>query len=74
MSIVIVWYNMYGHDPADVTERPILAPWYPTKSEPAFEDILVKLRRTIIAARFFTGPPSSTHPCRNPRDPASLGG
>jgi hypothetical protein len=31
---------------------PVEQPWYDEKTEPAFEDMLVKLRRVIIAARF----------------------
>ncbi len=42
----------YGHDPADVDDRRAAQPWYQTKTEPAFEDMLIKLRRMTIAARF----------------------
>ncbi len=52
MSIVTVWYVEHGHHPADVTERRIESPWYASKTEPSFEDMLVKLRRVLIAARF----------------------
>lgn len=52
MSIVIIWYAEHGHHPADLTARQSLSPWYATKTEPAFEDMLIKLRRTLIAARF----------------------
>ena len=31
---------------------------YRTKTEPAFEDMLIKLRRTLIAARFSAGRPA----------------
>jgi hypothetical protein len=51
-TIVITWYARYGHDPADVDDRRAAQPWYRTKTEPAFEDMLTKLRRTLIAARF----------------------
>ena len=37
-------------------------PWYTGKTETAFEDMLAKLRRTLIAARF-----TATTP--NPPDP-----
>ena len=31
-SMVIVWYALYGYDPADVTDRAIAQPWYRTKT------------------------------------------
>jgi hypothetical protein len=52
MSIVIVWYVEHGHHAADITERRTESPWYITKTEPSFEDMLIKLRRVLIAARF----------------------
>ncbi len=56
-SMVITWYVLYGYDPADVTDRAIAQPWYRTKAEPSFEDMILKLRKTIIAARFTTVTP-----------------
>ncbi|HKT03387.1 MAG TPA: transposase [Rugosimonospora sp.] len=52
MSLVIVWYAAAGHHPDDVTDRRTRQPWYTQKTEPSFEDMIAKLRRTIIAARF----------------------
>jgi DDE superfamily endonuclease len=52
MTIAMVWYARHGHHPQDVNDRASLSPWYATKTEPAFEDMLIKLRRTLIAARF----------------------
>jgi DDE superfamily endonuclease len=51
-TIIIIWYARSGHDPADIDDRRAAQPWYRTKTEPAFEDMLIKLRRTLIAARF----------------------
>ena len=51
-SMVIAWYALYGYDPADVTDRAIAQPWYRTKTEPSFEDMITKLRKTLIATRF----------------------
>jgi hypothetical protein len=51
-TIVVIWYTLYGHAPADVADRRQCQPWYTTKTEPAFADMVAKLRRTIIAARF----------------------
>jgi hypothetical protein len=51
-TIIVIWYARSGHDPADIDDRRADQPWYRTKTEPAFEDMLIKLRRTLIAARF----------------------
>jgi hypothetical protein len=51
-SITVIWYTLHGHHPGDAAERRHRAPWYTTKTEPAFSDMLAKLRRVIIAARF----------------------
>jgi hypothetical protein len=50
-SLVIVWYTLHGHHPDDLTDRRAAQPWYPHKDEPTFEDMLAKLRRTIVAAQ-----------------------
>jgi hypothetical protein len=49
---VIIWYTLYGYHPDELITRAATKPWYHDKSEPAFEDMLAKLRRTLIAARF----------------------
>lgn len=51
-TLIILWYARHGHDPADIDDRRAAQPWYRTKTEPAFEDMLIKLRRTLITARF----------------------
>jgi hypothetical protein len=51
-SMVTVWYALHGHAPEDVTGHRIRARWYTTKTEPSYDDMAVKLRRVIIAARF----------------------
>jgi hypothetical protein len=61
-SMVIAWYALYGHDPADVTDRAAAQPWYQAKTEPSFEDMITKLRKTIIAARFSTVTPGQPDP------------
>jgi hypothetical protein len=50
-TLIICWYTHYGHHPADIDDRRAAQPWYRTKHEPAFEDMVIKLRRTMIAAR-----------------------
>lgn len=57
-TLIIIWYARHGHDPADIDDRRASQPWYRTKMEPAFEDMLIKLRRTLIAARFSAGRPA----------------
>lgn len=55
-SILIIWYALHGHEHDDAAQRRTSAPWYRTKTEPSTLDMLTKLRRQIIAARFM--PPS----------------
>ena len=60
-TLIVIWYARSGHDPADIDDRRAAQPWYRTKTEPAFEDMLLKLRRTLIVARFSAGrPPQPT--------------
>ena len=57
MSLTIIWYALHGHSPTDVAEHHFArAPWYRTKTNPSTADMLAKLRRTIIVARYFPGP------------------
>ncbi|GHB83736.1 hypothetical protein GCM10010347_63270 [Streptomyces cirratus] len=51
-TITVIWYTLHGHHPADAADRREQAPWYTTKTDPSFSDMLAKLRRTIIAAQF----------------------
>jgi DDE superfamily endonuclease len=51
-SIVIIWYHLAGHSPAIARDRRDKAPWYATKTRPAYIDMIVKLRRVLIAAQF----------------------
>ena len=52
MDLTIVYYALHGQHPGDVADHRARAPWYLTKSTPSFQDMLVKLRRTIIASQF----------------------
>lgn len=47
-SIVICWYTQHGYHPDDLSRRRTAQPWYPTKTEPSFHDMINKLRRVII--------------------------
>ena len=51
LSLVTVWSALHGHAPDDVTGHRARARWY-TKTEPSYDDMTIKLRRVIIAARF----------------------
>ena len=59
-TLVIAWYTRHGRPRHTLTARRHDQPWYTTKTEPAFEDMLTQLRRTMIAARISAG--SSAHP------------
>jgi hypothetical protein len=39
-SMVITWYALHGHHPDDVTARRLAEPWYDSKTEPSFEDMI----------------------------------
>jgi hypothetical protein len=62
LSLVTIWYAAAGHAPTDVTERRARSRWYTTKTEPSFEDMTIKLRRVIIAARFRPRAPYQASP------------
>jgi len=59
-TLVITWYARHGHDPSGIAARRAAEPWYTSKTEPAFEDMLIKLRRVMICARISGG--SAAHP------------
>ena len=51
-TLVVTWYATAGHHPDDTATRQAAAPWYTTKTQPAYHDMIIKLRRVLIAARF----------------------
>jgi hypothetical protein len=62
-TLTVLWYALHGYHPDDVTDRRAAAPWYTSKKTPALADMLVKLRRTVIAAQVLgniPGQPSET--------------
>jgi DDE superfamily endonuclease len=61
-SIVIIWYHLAGHSPAIARHRRDRAPWYATKTCPAYTDMIAKLRRVLIAAQFHPGVPRQPTP------------
>jgi hypothetical protein len=55
MTLTITWYALHGHHPDDIAEHRARAPWYLTKTNPSFADMLAKLRRTLIADQYSPG-------------------
>jgi hypothetical protein len=51
-SIVVIWYHLSGHHPSVVRGRRARAPWYTSKARPSYLDMIVQLRRVLIAAQF----------------------
>ena len=61
-SVVTVWYALHGHCASDVVGHRARARWYTTKTEPSYDDMAIKLRRVIIAARFRSPCPEQATP------------
>jgi hypothetical protein len=61
-SIVIVWYHLAGHHPNVIRDRRDRAPWYTTKRHPSYLDMIVKLRRVLIAAQYQPEVPGQATP------------
>lgn len=51
-ALTIVWYALNGDPAADIRERRERAPWYRHKRSPSYSDMLVALRRAMIAVEF----------------------
>ena len=61
-SLVVVWYALHGHHPDDALARRLAQPWYQSKTEPSFEDMITKLRKALIVARFTPISPGQPSP------------
>ena len=61
-TLVTYWYATYGYHREDLLTRQSAEPWYRSKTETAFEDMLAKLRRALIAARSTTTTPHPLDP------------
>ena len=48
----MVWYATACHHPADADDHRARAPWYRSKSQPSTANMIAKLRRVLIAAKF----------------------
>jgi len=51
-ALLILWYARGAYDPADIDRRRRLCPWYLSKTEPSPADMLTRLRREFLKARF----------------------
>lgn len=51
-TLIILWYAQHGRPSQDVAAHRIHSPWYTAKAEPSFQDMIITLRRVIIATRF----------------------
>ena len=56
------WYARHGHHHDITAQRRAEAPWYRTKTHPAYLDMIVKLRRVLITARFRAGKADNPNP------------
>jgi hypothetical protein len=72
-TLVVLWYALHGHRSGIVADRRVHAPWYLSKTDPSFADMLTALRRTPHRRSFYRLPSSSTRQRRNPSGPASMG-
>jgi hypothetical protein len=60
-NLATLWYATPGHHPGDADDHRARAPWYRTKAEPSTADMIAKLRRVLIAAKYrptHTGEPT----------------
>lgn len=51
-SLAVVWYAQAGQPTTDLARHRTLAPWYTSKRAVSLADMLVALRRTLIAAQY----------------------
>jgi hypothetical protein len=61
-SLVVLWYALHGHHPDLAAQRRHQAPWYRSKTHPAYHDMITKLRRVLITAKFRAGKPRNPTP------------
>jgi hypothetical protein len=61
-TLIVTWYTLHGDHHATVTRRRAQAPWYRHKTQPAYQDMITTLRRTLITARFRAGRPANPTP------------
>jgi hypothetical protein len=49
-SLVMLWHTRHGTP--DLTDRRAEAPWYTSKTQPAYHDMITQLRRALITAKY----------------------
>ena len=59
-SLIMLWHTLHGTD--TTTARRAEAPWYRSKTQPAYLDMIVQLRRVMIAARILGHSPEQPTP------------
>lgn len=59
-SLIVLWHARHGTD--TVTERRTEAPWYTGKTQPAYLDMIIQLRRVIITTRILGPNPDQPTP------------
>ncbi|WP_204301783.1 IS701 family transposase [Actinoplanes campanulatus] len=59
-TLVTVWHTRHGTD--TVTARRAEAPWYRSKTQPAYHDMIIQLRRVMITARILGPNPDQPTP------------
>jgi SRSO17 transposase len=61
-TLITLWYAEHGHHPDVVTDRRRHAPWYQSKTQPSYQDMIIKLRRTLITTRILDTYPAQATP------------
>jgi hypothetical protein len=51
-TLTTAWYATAGHDSADIASRREREPWYTSKTQPSTADMIAKLSRVLIAAKY----------------------
>lgn len=51
-TLTVIWYALHGRHQDDVAERRAQSPWFTTKTNVSFEDMLTALRHEAIQHRF----------------------
>lgn len=59
-SLIVIWHTLHGTDP--VTARRSEAPWYRSKTRPAYHDMIIQLRRVMITTRILEHSPDQPTP------------
>jgi len=61
-TLVVLWYTEHGDHHTTIAQRRTEAPWYTSKTQPSYQDMITTLRRTLITARFRAGRPHQPNP------------